>query len=144
MGREVRMVHKDWVHPLKEGTANHKPLHEGYLETKDEFEAMQKDKGLQEAIDYFGSAPDKEDYVPDWSDEEKTHYMLYETVLEGTPLSPAIETPEKLAQWLVDNKGDAGCGQEASYEGWLRVCNGGYAPSMIFSNGVMNNGVDGL
>jgi len=142
MGREVRRVPADWDHPSENLRST--PLMEGYGATVIEFEAMQKEKGLQEAIDWFGSAPDKNKYMPDWAEEEKTHYQMYENVSEGTPVSPPMESPEKLAQWLVDNNGDAGAGGTASYKGWLRVANGGYAPSMVFCDGVMKSGVEAL
>lgn len=144
MSREVRMVTPNWEHPRDERTNRYKPLRFGYEETKNEFEDMQSKQGLQEAIDNFGPAPDINDYMPDWSDEERTHYQMYESVSEGTPISPVMDSPEALAKWLVENNGDAGAGETASYEGWLRVCNGGYAPSMIIKNGAMINGVDGL
>lgn len=69
--------------------------------------------------------------------------MMYEDVSEGTPISPAFATPEELARWLTDNNASAYADQTASYEGWLRVANGGLAISMVYSpqTGIVN-GVD--
>lgn len=71
--------------------------------------------------------------------------MMYETTSEGTPISPAFATPEELAQWLVDNNASAFADQTASYEAWLRIACGGYAPSavMTFGSGMVS-GVEAL
>ena len=69
---------------------------------------------------------------------------MYEDTSEGTPISPVMETPEKLARWLVDNNASAFAGQTATYEHWLAVCKGGWAPSMIAVGGKLMNGVDGV
>lgn len=31
-------------------------------------------------------------------------YQLFETISEGTPLSPAFEKPQELVKWLTENK----------------------------------------
>lgn len=43
--------------------------------------------------------PDPDDYMPSgkW-------WQLYENVSEGTPLSPPFPSPEKLIEWLTNNK----------------------------------------
>jgi len=89
--------------------------------------------------------PDPKYYMPDWPENERTHLQMYETTSEGTPISPVMKTPEELAKWLYDNGASAFGGQTASYEGWLRVCNGGFAPSAVFTTatGVVS-GVDGV
>lgn len=145
MGREVRRVPADWVHPKNEH-GKYAPLYEGrrYTKAAAEFLSMVNKQGLQEAIDYCGQAPDKNDYMPSWSPEEATHYMMYEDTSKGTPISPAFATPEELAQWLADTNASAFGNTGASYDGWLRVARGGYAPSMVISNGSMQSGVDAL
>ncbi len=125
MGREVRKVAKNWGHP-KDDKGCYIPLYDGYKESTDEFMELAEEKGLQEAVDYM-RCPDKNDYMPDWTDEEKTHLMMYEDTTEGTPLSPAFETPEKLAKWLAEsNTSSFGC-STATYEQWLSICKGGWA-----------------
>jgi hypothetical protein len=74
---------------------------------------------------YSGQRPHRDDYMPDWPAEQCTHLMMYEDTSEGTPLSPAFETPEELAQWLVANKASAFGSDTGSYEEWLRVARGG-------------------
>jgi len=83
--------------------------------------------------------------MPDWTESERTHLMMYENTSEGTPMSTAFATPEELAQWLAENNVRALGGQTASYEGWLRVARDGYAPSAVYtpSTGV-TSGVDVL
>ena len=141
MGREVRMVPKDWQHP-KDERGRYKPLHgRSYAIDAEEFMEKAKTEGLQEAIDWFGQAPDQNDYMPDWPAEERTHYMMYEDTSEGTPISPAFATPEELARWLADNGASSFGGETATYEQWLRVARGGWAPSMVIANGVVQSGV---
>lgn len=147
MGREVRHVPPDWQHPkTKEGW--HKPLYKyDYEETLAEWEIGKKhwDKGEIRTYEdfspkgwepkenkylsmsyeeYAGERPKKEDYMPTWKPEECTHYQMYEDVTEGTPISPVMETPEELAQWLVDNDAGMFGYRTATYEEWLRVCQG--------------------
>lgn len=69
---------------------------------------------------------------------------MYQTTSEGTPISPVMETPEELAQWLVDNNASAFAKSTASYEAWLRICLGGWAPSMIVDQDGVKSGVEGL
>ena len=142
MGRVVRKVRKDWEHP-KDESGDYKPLLDGYINQASEFMEMAKKDGLQEAVEYMG-CPDKNDYMPDWDNAVRTHLMMYEDTTEGTPISPAFETPEELARWLTDNGASAFGSSAASYDGWLRVANGGFAPSMILSNNKLTSGVDGL
>jgi hypothetical protein len=35
--------------------------------------------------------------------DDLTHFMLYETTSEGTPLSPAFETLEELCEWAAEH-----------------------------------------
>lgn len=148
MGREVRKVPADWVHPSYEpytGRQGFKPLHDGddYQAAHDGFIQMLSEDGLQAAIDYYG-CPDKGDYMPLWKPEERTHFMMYEDTSEGTPISPAFATPEELARWLADTGASAFAKDAASYEAWLRVCNGGFAPSAVVRGGQMISGVAAL
>ncbi len=136
MGREVRRVPKDWEHPKDEQRGGYKPLYSGerYEKNATGFMAMANADGLQAAIDYYGSAPDRNDYMPNWPDAERTHFMMYEDTTEGTPISPAFATPEELARWLADNGASAFGKQTASYDAWLTVAKGGWAPSAVYSD----------
>jgi hypothetical protein len=146
MGREVRKVPASWVHPVYDKydarSGKSKPLKEGYTAAATEFMEMANANGLQEAVDYFGSAPDQNDYMPDWPDADRTHLMMYENTSEGTPISPAFETPEELARWLADNGASSFGSSTATYEQWLSVARGGYAPSMVMVGGELMSGVE--
>ena len=138
MSREVRRVRADWVHPKVYGTDRFTPLHEHFF-FEDALHEWNKDP------EEYGPMPTFYDYMPNWTEEEATHYMMYESTSEGTPKSPAFETPEMLAQWLVDNKVSAfGCDCFASYEAWLRIARGGWAPSAMIQDGVAQSGVEAL
>lgn len=151
MGREVRRVPADWRHPLyTEETAPHSRavgryipmLDGGYAEDAADFLEKANAEGLQGAIDYYGEAPKQENYMPDWPDEQRTHFMMYENTSEGTPISPAFATPEELARWLCDTGASAFATQTATYEAWLRVAKGGFTPSAVLCGGVLASGVE--
>jgi hypothetical protein len=146
MGREVRRVPADWQHPKNEFD-HYKPLYPGERYEADATGFMEKAnaEGLQEVIDWYGQAPDQNDYMPNWPASERTHYMMYEDTSEGTPISPAFETPEELARWLADTGASSFGSNTASYEGWLRVAKGGWAPSAVsIGGGPLVSGVDAL
>lgn len=147
MGREVRRVPANWQHPKDELTGRYKPLYprEFYEARAQEFMEKVNAEGLQAAIDWCGQPPNAEDYMPNWPDSERTHLMMYEDTSEGTPISPAFATPEELARWLADTGASAFGGQTASYEGWLRVAQDGWAPSAVYSSQTgLTSGVDAL
>jgi hypothetical protein len=114
---------------------------DGYQACAEDFLEKLNAEGLQAAVDYFGGAPDQNDYMPAWPEAERTHFMMYESTSEGTPISPAFATAEELAKWLADTRASAFAGQPATYEQWLRVCNGGYAPSAVMQDGQLISGV---
>lgn len=67
-----------------------------------------------------------------------TGYQMWETVSEGSPISPVFATPEGLASYLAEGKESS----TANYEQWLKFINGpGWALSMVVSNGVVQSGV---
>ena len=147
MGREVRKVPADWQHP-RDKDDTFIPLFDSncYKPSVDEWDrnaekwnhgefpdyADDVDKKLTYA-EWAGERPKLEDYMPDWTDEERTHLMMYENTTEGTPISPAFATPEELARWLADSGASAFANMTADYDHWLAVANGGFAPSMVFS-----------
>lgn len=147
MGREVRKVPKAWEHPKRAG-GGFEPLYEGcdltsevadYESEKEkwargEFPSYCSEESKELSYeDWAGPPPNTANHMPNWPEAERTHFMMYEDTSEGTPISPAFETPEALAKWLVDNRASAFGSQTASYEGWLRVARGGLAPAMIGS-----------
>lgn len=142
MGREIRKVRPDWVHP--KNCFGLVPLFEGYAEDAKEFEEMAREKGESEAIEYFGQRPNPDEYMPDWTPEEATHFQMYENTSEGTPISPVFATPEEVARWCADNGASAFADMTASYEQWLAVARGGWAPSCVVDAGGMRSGVEAV
>lgn len=161
MGREVRMVPADWQHPSKimYGSLRYIALYEGcdLADRQSDWDAEaakwaagefpsyagEDDKKLSYS-EWAGERPDPADYMPIWTDAERTHYMMYEDTSEGTPISPAFSTPEELARWLVDNEASSFGSSTASYEAWLAVCNGGWAPSLVVDSNGIRSGVEML
>ncbi|HXU26062.1 MAG TPA: hypothetical protein VN698_02435 [Bacteroidia bacterium] len=74
--------------------------------------------------------PDPQRYMPtgEW-------YQLYETVSEGTPLSPPFETADQLIDWLSNNLDYRGT--QWSREAATNILKVGFAVSLIVNNGEM-------
>ena len=145
MGREVRRVPANWQHPKDERYPDrYKPLYPGedYERDKKNWEEAVAERGQQGAIEWCGNPPNLDDYMPNWPEAERTHLMMYEDTSEGTPISPAFATPEELARWLADTRASAFGGDGASYEAWLKVARGGWAPSAVVSGGRFMSGVE--
>ncbi|RYD64336.1 MAG: hypothetical protein EOP83_10010 [Verrucomicrobiaceae bacterium] len=69
-------------------------------------------------------------------------WQMWETTTEGSPISPVLPTPEKLAAWLYDNDATSFGSQTPTYAGWLGMIRCGHAPSMVAVDGVVSSGVD--
>lgn len=68
-------------------------------------------------------------------------YQIWETVNEGSPISPVFATPEELARHMAGTKWGADKG--TSYETWLKFITGpGWSMTAATVNGVFMNGVD--
>ena len=172
MGREVRMVPADWQHPRypedhyePRWRGRYIPLYEsGFAERDREWsEGWAKwQEGLVRSYGdegpwrprtpedgalfshWDGARPSPDDYMPDWPAEQRTHLMMYEDTSEGTPKSPAFATPEELARWLADTGASAFGDMTATYEEWLPICKGGWAPSMVVSSAGVQSGISAL
>ena len=143
MSREVRRVPENWRHP-KDERGKDIPLGRSYQEDVTWYENYSK-KRPDVLLDPDEGPGSPSEYMPDWSKEECTHYQMYETCSEGTPISPVMETPEELAQWLVDNDASAFGYMTASYEGWLNVCRGNSSVGMVVTQaGHYVSGVDAV
>ena len=163
MGREIRKVPANWEHPkttrwdyrLQKEVEYYKPLYEDREAALKSFAADIEKMGLAKAIDHHGGGPKSDDYV-DFEGKEATWWQVYETVSEGTPVTPPFETREELVEYLVEN-GDF-WDQKRRSEGntimpcepWSRrnaeafVMGSGWAPSMVIDNGKIMSGVEAL
>ena len=84
----------------------------------------------------------------DWERTEPPEgegYQLWETVSEGSPISPVFATAEELAEWIVTSpdykwrKNDKGITREQ----WLKFIIGpGWCPSLIMVDGRVMTGVE--
>lgn len=159
MSREVRRVPADWDHP-RDRRGQLIPLHDGYNKRLAEWnegnakwqEGLRSDwsggwvpigpdVASKTYEQWDGNRPAQADYMPDWPIEKRTHYQMYETVTEGTPISPVMDSPENLARWLADNEASAFGRQTATYEQWLGMIGEGSAFSAAMVGGVMQSGV---
>jgi hypothetical protein len=93
--------------------------------------------------------PEIEKQCEEWERTEPpegTGYQLWETVSEGSPISPALETPEELADYLVGpdypwKKNDKGTTREQ----WLKFIKGpGWSMSGVMIDGQYMTGVQAV
>lgn len=156
MGREVRRVPvgweppKIWVSRIRGQVEEYQPQHDETFakaarEWMDECLAWENgthpDAAEEKAEHPFywqwaGDPPEPEFYRPDWAalGLDPSGYCLYETVSEGTPVTPVFATEEELIEYLVA-KGDY-WDQERRTGGWERdsaerMVKRGWAPSLI-------------
>jgi hypothetical protein len=151
MGREIRRVPANWEHPLLAdqdryrtpngwdwtGQGRHfQPMFDEDYETAlqqwwDERQQWKagtheyQSDGTYEA--FAGRSPDPDYYRPAWTDDERTHFQVYETVSEGTPISPVFASRAEIADWLVEQ----GYSQEAA----AAFAETGWAPSGAMAGG---------
>lgn len=109
MGREIRRVPSNWEHPKKGLDGNYIPLYDSsYEDAADKwikgFLEWQEGNGQSEIKYYWDSEgnPPNEEYCRESFTSEPTHYQIYETVSEGTPVSPVFETKEQIITWLIE------------------------------------------
>lgn len=165
MGREVRRVHKDWQHP-KDDLGNYIPLFNGKNLAKriEEWDVgaekwgqgMKWDYGKHtwapkgddlegmSYVEWDGERPDQRDYMPQWPEDERTHWQMYENTTEGTPISPVMESPEALARWLADNHASSFGWMTATYDEWLRMIGKGSSVSAVVIGGQWMSGVEAI
>lgn len=158
MGREVRRVPAHWKHPRDEegdyipqnGDSFLQDLRE-WQEGKEKWEQGFREKwhfnGPHEWVlkdaeeqkmsyeEWAGPEPQEAEYMPDWPEAHRTHYQMYETCTEGTPISPVMASPEELARWLDDNGASAFEDMTATYEQWLNTIRQSSACDMVLEPG---------
>jgi hypothetical protein len=178
MGREIRMVPPNYEHPeviRRNAQMGFQPMFDSTFEDaaedwKAEFAKWQagerpsyysEEEGepKPEFWEYHGMPPDREYYRP-WKNEEATWYQVWETVSEGTPVTPPFATKEELIDYLVANgdfwdqkrRQEQKQGRHISMncEPWSRKAaeafvNGpGWAPSAIMDASGLRSGVEAL
>lgn len=170
MGREIRRVPPNWEHPQRD-PEHDKYRHGGYQPMYDErfedrFDRWLSDfdriragnlddlerecypRGLADWLLDDGAPHDPAYYRP-WSDDEATWYQAWETVSEGTPVSPPFATQDELIDYLAkhgdfwDQKRGDTPSPRAAYEKFVKET--GWAPSMVLvADGRIMTGVEAL
>ncbi len=83
---------------------------------------------------FDGTRPNPFYYRPRWRKRRRTHLQLYETVSEGTPLSPPMPNGEALAGWLAEQNSVWHGTDGMTKDEWLKfMARGGWAPSMVIT-----------
>jgi len=117
MGREIRRVPLGWCHPVDE-RGHYVPMHDrpyesAIAEWTDGLVAFNRgdeilpDGTERKVVTEYGGWADWEPmptpdvYRPAFT-SEPTCYQIYETVSEGTPVSPVFETKDEMIVWLVN------------------------------------------
>lgn len=119
MGRVIRRVPPNWEHPkedrygridyrpmfdesyedaIAEWIENHRLWEEGKHPHQEDAETRAKYRYYAE---WAGNPPSVDSYRPKWVDGEATWYQVYETVSEGTPVTPPFATQDELIAYLA-------------------------------------------
>jgi hypothetical protein len=150
-----------WEHPKKEYpdyrtqrmVENYQPLYnrdaqtamdewlKGYREWLDgEFEQTRKehpeyqyniDEPYREYCKWNGQPPDPDYYRPKWKDDAVMGFAIYETVSEGTPVTPTFATTDELIYHLMNYGTDWDDGKKWSREAAEGFVKSEWAPSMV-------------
>ena len=126
MGREVRRVPPNWDHPSRKPECDpyrhggFQPMHDEHIQDAlsrwlAEFDRVRRgdlsdfereycsgDGGLAVWIQEFEQPPDP-NYCRPWRDDEATWWQVWETVSEGTPVTPPFATQAELVDYLVEH-----------------------------------------
>ncbi len=159
MGREIRRVPEGWEHPMNKRNEfiplydePYEPVAKKWLSdcilwAKGEHEDQRTETGEERPgyfWDWHGDPPSEESYRPEF-ETEPTWLRVYETVTEGTPVSPAFATADELIDYLCEH-GDYWAKERGtpppSRKAATQFVSGGWAPSMVISGGVVKCGID--
>lgn len=136
---------------LSTGLAGRKPSFLGHdacdrwtaIKTIIKAAGVSEDWGTCKECNGHGIPKDKYEAYDKWQQEEPPTgegYQIWETVSEGSPISPVFNTPEKLAKYMSEESCDKG-----SYEMWLKFINEhGWAPSLIMDSRGVHTGVEAI
>ena len=177
MGRQIVKVPANWDHPRMTDTYGRdgfQPMYdslfsERFAEWLADFDRIRSGdmSDLERECYPLGlgewandEAPPDPKYYRTWDDEEAVWWQMWETVSEGTPVSPAFETAEELIEYLAEN-GDFWDQSRCKKPGWATLWGGtpgvsawgheraerfvrgsGYAPSMVIVDGNAMSGVE--
>ena len=146
MGREIRRVPIHWQHPRKPD-GDYQPLYDEDYETaarlwlmecvRWEYHWLEHGCGPEGCDtryywDWEGSSPEDTYYRPAWQPGTKMGFQMYETVTEGTPLSPVFPSKQLLADWLCTHTDWCGDGPRTREQAEMFVKDEWAPSAMIF------------
>ena len=151
MGREIRRVPPNWEHPRNERGEFRAMYDRTYAEAVAEWTAgyakweAGERKSDCEFWEWEGNPPDPDYYRPEFT-EEPTWFQVYQTVSEGTPVTPPFATEDELIDYLVEN-GDFWCQERPnesppSRESATAFVKSGWVPSGLVHGGRVTTGID--
>ena len=169
MGREIRRVPPDWQHPryttddapYSNRVGQYRPLFDDsyanarreWLDGLAKYEAERDSDEHRKRVEiygydvdfweYEGNPPDRAYYRPEWPEGSATWWQVYETVSEGTPVTPPFATSEELVAFLSTERDFWGQGP-VSRAAAERFVSGGWAPSAVLVGGTLHTGVEAL
>lgn len=130
MSREVRPVALDWEHPRLPGT---------YSDGSPRYLGLNSRESLRFRLEWNAKHPDDEDaqepvdlseYMPEIPEGTPYGWQLYETVSEGSPVSPVCATKDELAAWMSS---PAAGRERVSPDVAAKFVKEGWAPSFFMS-----------
>lgn len=151
MGREIRRVPPNWKHPQREYCPHRpqcsygpdracyhpmrdEPYDKAAMEWVADFKKFKPKKDAKYFWDWYGMPPERDYYRPNWKPKEATWFQVYETVSEGTPVTPPFATQAELIDYLAthgdfwDQRRGDGPWSRQNAEQFVKD---EYAPSMI-------------
>ena len=138
MGREIRRVKPGWVPPRDERGHIHPHFDKSYREACEEWDEGYRAWEPRDDCRWFwewegGPPEDERCYRPEWSEDEMTGWCLYETVSEGTPVTPIFDDAEGLIRHLAEHGEDWSDGGMGYERARAFVESGGWAPSFVMT-----------
>lgn len=124
MGREIRRVPPNWEHPrdyldkfMPMCDESAQDVWDEWIGNWEKIKALPREQQVRELLieedsklslyeefcSYYGTSPNPDYYRPNWTKEEATWYQVYETVSDGTPVTPPFATTDELIYYLVNN-----------------------------------------
>lgn len=115
MGREIRLVPPNYQHTARNQHGHFKSMFDKtFKQACDEWDAGEAEwlAGTSEEskkykskyphyADWNSARPDNPENYRPWEDSEGTWFQVWETVSEGSPVTPAFATKEELVEYLV-------------------------------------------
>jgi len=173
MGRKLRRVPPNWEHPKHDG--RYLPLfdcscEDAWTDWQAEYaqwiggehdwviaqhgsDEYPKDQPYTAFCRWNGTPPHPDEHRPQWKEGEATWWQVYETVSEGTPVSPPFATQQELIDYLVKygdfwdqarrDRGDCSlpCDPWSRQDAEAFVMGSGWAPTLVLDAQGLRSGV---